>query len=86
MSPDPRDEQIADLICCVATLTSRVSELERRLPPPRWEPPQGWVTTKEAAFRSGYSSSTLYRQFRRGAIRRMRIGARVVIDPTTLRK
>jgi hypothetical protein len=77
--PDPRDLLIADLL-------RRVEALEARLPSPRWTPPSGWVSVKQASFASGFSSSTIYRRYRRGAegIRGMTMDKRVILDPASL--
>jgi hypothetical protein len=83
--------QNAALAALVVSLTrhvdsqdSRISELEARSPPPRFEPPEGFLTSKQAAFASGFSLATIHRWFRSGAIKGEREGVRIFIDPTTL--
>jgi hypothetical protein len=83
--------QNAALAALVVSLTRhvdsqdrRISELEARSPPPRFEPPEGFLTSKQAAFASGFSLATIHRWFRSGAIGGEREGARIFIDPATL--
>jgi len=68
----------------VTALNIRVTELEARLPPPRFTIPQGWIGAKEAIARSGISRSTLYRMIKKGHVLGIKAGPVTAIDPSTL--
>jgi hypothetical protein len=90
--PAPSDpELLLQTINLVVSLTKhitvqdrRIADLESRVPPPRFDPHEGRLTPKQAAFASGFSLATIHRWFRSGAIKGKREGVRIFIDPATL--
>jgi hypothetical protein len=67
-----------------ADQSARIAVLESRLPPPRFEVPEGWLVVKQASGRCGYSAPTLYRWVRLGRIVGAPFGGNIYIDPSTL--
>jgi helix-turn-helix protein len=80
--PLPRPEP--DLVEMVAELRDRVTALERRMPPPRFTIPEGWLSVGEAACISGFSKPHVSRWARRNEIVSVKAGGRRYIDPVSL--
>ena len=87
--PEPSDrELILTLIAANAALTERVSELEARVPKPRFQIPQGWIGVREAVARCRVSKATLYRRLnkavKKGAMLGVLYRGRRYFDPADL--
>ncbi len=90
--PAPSDHDLlTQTISLVVSLTrhtieqaARIAALESRVPPPRFEVPEGWVVVKEASGRCGYSAPTLYRWVQLGRVVGAPFGGNIYIDPSTL--
>jgi hypothetical protein len=59
---------------------ARLSEVEARLPGRKRAAPEDSISVKEAAYRTGYSPSSIYAHRRQGKIAGEKLGGRVLID------
>jgi hypothetical protein len=77
-------ERVARLTAMVFVLSSRLAELEERVGVSAPALDGDWICPKDAAFRTGFSRSTVHQWTRRGRVVSRKIGGRVLISARPL--